>query len=52
MKLFGIALDTATPWPWVGAALLVVAGYLAVRRTWPRVASAWQRAREEATANG
>jgi branched-chain amino acid transport system permease protein len=52
MKLFGLALDTSTPWPWAGAALLAAAGYLAARWTWPRVAAAWQLAREEAAANG
>lgn len=52
MKLFGIALDTSTPWPWVAAASLAVAGCVAVRWTWPRVTAAWQLAREEATANG
>jgi len=52
MKLFGLALDTSTPWPWAGAALLVATGYFAVRWTWPRVTAAWQSARVKATADG
>ena len=52
MKLFGLALDTSTPWPWAAAALLAAAGYLLVRWTWPKVAAAWQLARQQATANG
>jgi branched-chain amino acid transport system permease protein len=52
MRLFGLALDTSTPWPWLGAALLVAAGYAALRVTWPRVTAAWQLAREEAAAHG
>ena len=47
MKLFGIALDTATPWPWLGATLLAVIGATALRATWPRIAAAWSAAGEE-----
>jgi hypothetical protein len=42
MKLFGIALDTATPWPWLGAAVLMVAGAMLLKRLRPRVAAAWE----------
>jgi hypothetical protein len=52
MKLFGITLDTSTPWPWIGAALLAAVGYFAARRAWPRVAAAWALAREGASARG
>ena len=41
LKLFGLRMDTATPWPWLAAIALAVAGVLAARRTWPRVADAW-----------
>lgn len=48
MKLFWIGIDTATPWPWVIAALLAVGGFYAFRKTWRVVATAWQRASDEA----
>jgi branched-chain amino acid transport system permease protein len=48
MNLFWIPMDTSTPWPWLGAALLIVAGYLAWRWTWPHVAAAWNVAGEAA----
>jgi branched-chain amino acid transport system permease protein len=48
MKLFWVGIDTATPWPWMVAGLLTVGGFLAFRRTWPRVAAAWRRASAEA----
>jgi len=47
MKLFWIPMDTAKPWPWIGAALLAAAGAFALYRAWPRVASAWAEAGEE-----
>ena len=50
MKLFGVTLDTATPWPWLGAALLAAGGMYAVRRLGPRIAAAWSDAREAAHA--
>jgi branched-chain amino acid transport system permease protein len=50
MRLLWVALDAATPWPWISAAMLVVAGFLAFRRTWRVVAAAWDRAGEEAKA--
>jgi branched-chain amino acid transport system permease protein len=46
MKLFGIAMDTATPWPWLAAALVMVAGALWLRRLRPLVAAAWHEAGE------
>ncbi len=46
MKLFWIALDTSTPWPWIGASLVAIVGYLALRRAWPRVTHAWSLARD------
>ncbi len=52
MKLFWIPMDTARPWPWLGAAALAAAGCLLLRLAWPRVAAAWQRAGEEIHARG
>ncbi len=52
MKLFWIPMDTAKPWPWVAAALSMVAGAVALRRLWPRVSAAWQLAGEEIHARG
>jgi len=45
MKLFWVALDTSTPWPWIGALALAIVGYLAWRWLAPRVAAAWEVAR-------
>jgi len=52
MKLFWIPMDTARPWPWVGAAVALVAGAAALRALWPRVAAAWADAGEEIHARG
>ena len=46
MRLFWVWMDTSTPWPWLGAALLVVAGYAAWRWISPRAAAAWNFASE------
>jgi branched-chain amino acid transport system permease protein len=50
MRLLWIALDAATPWPWIGAAALLAVGFLTFRRTWRVVAAAWDRANDEAKA--
>jgi len=47
MRLFGVALDTSTPWPWAAAALLAIAGAYAVRRIGPRITAAWAAAGED-----
>ena len=47
MKLYGISIDTSTPWPWLVAGLCMLGGWFAFRRTWPRVAAARQRAADE-----
>ncbi len=47
MKLYGIAIDTSTPWPWLVAGLCMLGGWFVFRRTWPRVAAARQRAVDE-----
>jgi hypothetical protein len=50
MQLFGIDMDTATPWPWLAALVLFAAGAFFFRRSWPLVARAWQAANDEARA--
>jgi branched-chain amino acid transport system permease protein len=52
MKLFWVSMDTATPWPWLGAALLVAGGYVAWRWIRPRVTAAWSVASEEVRMGG
>jgi len=41
LRLFGMAMDTAKPWPWLAAAVLLVAGTLLARRMWRHVDEAW-----------
>jgi len=48
MRLFGINLDTSTPWPWIGAIALLAIGAWLLRIAAARVRSAWQAASEEA----
>ena len=48
MRLFGVNLDTSTPWPWIVALLLLVLGALALRASARLVRGAWQRASDEA----
>jgi branched-chain amino acid transport system permease protein len=50
MKLYGVAIDTATPWPWLVAGFCMLGGWFAFRRTWPVVAVARQRAADEIAA--
>ena len=45
MRLFWIAMDTSTPWPWLAALALAAAGYLAWRAVRPRVTAALETAR-------
>ena len=52
MKLFWIPMDTAKPWPWLVAAVLVAGGVAALLRMWPRVSAAWELAGEELHARG
>jgi branched-chain amino acid transport system permease protein len=52
MKLFWIPMDTAKPWPWLVAGVLVAGGVAALLRTWPRVSAAWELAGEEMHARG
>ena len=48
LKLLWMTLDASTPWPWLAGTVLLVAGFLGFRKTWPYVAAAWQEAGEEA----
>jgi branched-chain amino acid transport system permease protein len=50
MRLFGIALDTATAWPWIGAIALIAVGVWLARPAITRVRTAWQAASDEARA--
>jgi hypothetical protein len=50
--VLGISIDAATPWPWIGAAVLLVVGFVAFRATWGRVTSAWAKATDEVAARG
>ncbi|HEY1459668.1 MAG TPA: branched-chain amino acid ABC transporter permease [Casimicrobiaceae bacterium] len=47
MKILGVVVDSATPWPWLVASALTLGGWLLFRRTRPLVETAWQRARDE-----
>jgi branched-chain amino acid transport system permease protein len=50
MRLFWINMDSSTPWPWLGAIVLIVVGFWLFRRALPLVTEAWQRASGEARA--
>ena len=39
MRLLWMTMDTATPWPWIGALVLLVAGFVAFRMTWRGIAA-------------
>src|SRR5262249_48434086 len=44
MRLFGVNLDTSTPWPWIAAAGLLAVGTFALRASARRLRGARQRA--------
>ena len=48
MRLFGVSVDAGTPWSWLGAVAMIVAGFIAFRGTWSVVSAAWQRAHDDA----
>jgi len=50
MRIVCINVDAASPWPWLGAIALLAAGFLVLRKIWPSVAGAWNRATDEAGA--
>jgi branched-chain amino acid transport system permease protein len=47
MRIAWVAVDAATPWPWIAAVVLLVGGFYAFRKTWPVVAAAWNHATEQ-----
>ena len=47
MRLAGVAVDAATAWPWLAAAVMLVGGFLVFRSTWRIAGAAWERASEE-----
>ena len=50
MRILWITVDAASPWPWLAAIALLVGGFFALRKIWPIVAGAWNRATDEAGA--
>ena len=44
MRLFWIPMNAATPWPWLAAAAVTLAGFFLLRRATPRVRAAWDLA--------
>jgi MYXO-CTERM domain-containing protein len=48
MRLFGVSIDTSTPWPWLAALALLAIGAFLARRSFAKVKDAWQQATEEA----
>jgi branched-chain amino acid transport system permease protein len=46
LTVYGLTMDTATPWPWLGGAALVVVGLLGLLRSGRLVAARWERAGE------
>jgi branched-chain amino acid transport system permease protein len=48
MRLMGVPVDAAAPWPWIGAVAALAGGFLLFRATWPFVATSWDRATAEA----
>jgi branched-chain amino acid transport system permease protein len=47
MKLFWIPMNAGTPWPWIGAAVVAIVGFLLLRLAIPRVRAAWDLALDE-----
>jgi branched-chain amino acid transport system permease protein len=50
MTLFGIAMETATAWPWIASALVGAVGIALLRWSWPKARAAWGEAHEQALA--
>jgi branched-chain amino acid transport system permease protein len=44
IKAFGVGFDAASPYIWATAAVLLVGGFLAARKTWTWVGQAWDEA--------
>jgi branched-chain amino acid transport system permease protein len=47
MRLFWVNVDAATPWPWLAAVVMIAAGFIVFRKTWPIVVTAWQQSAAE-----
>jgi len=52
IKAFGISFDAASPMIWAMSVILPVGGFLVARRTWIRVAHAWNDATSAAREKG
>jgi len=52
IKAFGIPFNTASPLTWGIALVLIVGGFIIARKTWTRVAQAWDEALTAARAKG
>jgi branched-chain amino acid transport system permease protein len=52
MRLFGVDLDTSTPWPWIAAVVLVAIGGWLLRGATAGIRTAWEQAGEEARPAG
>jgi branched-chain amino acid transport system permease protein len=52
MRLFWVAMDARTPWPWLAALALAGLGFCAFRRRWRRVTRAWGEATGRLEARG
>jgi hypothetical protein len=48
MELFGIAMETAAPWPWLAAGAAATAGWWLLRRALPGARAAWAQALAQA----
>ncbi|MDB5503680.1 MAG: transporter permease [Tardiphaga sp.] len=52
IKSFGIPFDAASPYIWAMAAMLIFGGFYLSRKTWTRVAQAWDEALSSARDKG
>ena len=50
MRIVWISVEAASPWPWLASIALLAGGFLVLRKIWPSVAEAWNRATDEAGA--
>jgi hypothetical protein len=41
MRMFGVAFDATTAWPWLVAVALIAIGAFLTRLVWPMVVRAW-----------